>query len=140
MGVLVKLAALVACVTFYGCGHNVYMAGRTNGLTGSTVVRGGGGGGDLIIALGPRTYIGRWVYAETGGGTGLGSDTTFAGSQTATTNATFVALPAGSNGTLIASAPDGMQLRCTFNYSELSDAGSGVCQDSSGDVYDLQIH
>lgn len=102
MGKWFKLAAFAACVALSGCGHNVYMAGRTNGLTGSTVVKGGGGGGDLTITLGPRTYTGRWVYAATGGGTGFGSATTFAGSQTATTN-------------VIAAAPDGTAGRAALS-------------------------
>jgi hypothetical protein len=137
---IAKLMMLGACLALGACGHNVYLTGRSNGLQGTTVVKGGSGGGDMNITLGPRVYSGRWIYAAEGGGTSFGTATSFSGGQAATTNATFVALPTGGNGTVIASAPDGTQLRCVFNYSELSDAGSGVCQDSTGQIFDMQIH
>lgn len=135
-----KMAVLAACLALGACGHNVYLTSRSTGLQGTTVVKGGSGGGDMAITLGPRLYSGRWVYAATGGGTSFGTATSFSGGQTATATGTFVALPTGGNGTVIASAPDGTQLRCAFNYSELSDAGTGVCQDSTGQIFDMQIH
>ena len=34
---------------------------------------------------------------------------------------------------------DGTQLRCVSDWNAMSQTGIGVCQDSKGEVYDMQI-
>jgi hypothetical protein len=140
MQIVAKILSVGLCFVVCGCGHNIYLLSRTTGMQGTTNVKGGGGGGPIAITLGPRTYTGRWIYAAQGGSVGFGTATGFAGGQTATASGTFVGLPTGGNGTVLASASDGSTLRCVFNYSEWSTAGSGVCQDSHGEMFDMQIN
>jgi len=137
-----KLAAsLLLVVTLSACGHNMYFVGRTSGVKGTTrVVTAGNHSGDISIDLGGKVYTGRWVYAPGGGSIGFGTATAFSGGQTATANSTVIGLPTGGNGTVLASAPDGSELRCAFNYSEWGSTGVGVCEDSKGETYDLQIN
>lgn len=131
----IAFAMLVA-----GCAHNIYLVGRTNGVTGSAqVTTFGNHSGDITINLGNKVYTGRWVYAPGGGSIGFGTATAVGGGETATSTGTFVGLPTGGPGTVLASAPDGSSLRCVFSFSEFGRTGIGTCQDSDGQIYDLQI-
>ncbi len=76
---------------------------------------------------------------EGGGSIGLGTATTFSGTRSVTTTGMAVGLPTGGNGTFIGSSPSGATLRCSFDFSEWNLKGLGVCQDSKGETYDLQI-
>jgi hypothetical protein len=135
------LAVLLCAAALGGCTHNLYMQGRTNGLIGTAAVQtSGGGGGDIAIALGGKTYNGRWVYAAMGGSITMGSATAFSGGQTATAYGSAIGMPTGGNGSILASTADGASLHCLFDYSEWTRAGSGACQDNHGEIYDLQIH
>ncbi len=118
----------------------MYLVGRTTGAKGTArVVTAGNHSGDISIQLAGKTYTGRWVYAPGGGSIGFGTASAFSGTQSATATSTFVGLPTGGNGSVLASAPDGSTLRCAFEYSEWGSTGVGVCQDGKGEVYDLQI-
>jgi hypothetical protein len=99
----------------------------------------GRGGGPISITLGGKVFQGRWIYAESGGSVGIATSTGFSGGQTATATGTFIGLPTGGNGSVIAAAADGTTLRCAFYLSEMNLKGSGVCQDNRGETYDLQI-
>jgi len=134
----------IACITLAmllgGCTHNVYIMGA-NGTTGTAeVTTFGNHSGRITINLGGKVYTGRWVYAPGGGAIGLGTATASAGGQTATASSTYVGLPTGGPGTILASAPDGSTLRCAFSFSEWGHTGIGTCQDNSGQRYDLQIN
>lgn len=133
-----------ACITISlllgGCTHNVYIMGA-NGATGTAeVTTFGNHSGDITINLGGKVYTGRWVYAPGGGAVGIGTATAYSGGQTATATSTFVGLPTGGPGTILASAPDGSTLRCAFSFSEMGRTGIGKCQDNQGQMYDLQIN
>jgi hypothetical protein len=52
----------------------------------------------------------------------------------------MIGLPTGGDGSVLASAADGSTIRCAFQYSEWGSTGVGVCQDGSGETYDLQIN
>jgi hypothetical protein len=135
------LAALFA-VTLAGCvsSHDFYFVGRTNGVSGTASVPANGhSGGPITIALGGKTYEGQWLYMETGGSVGFGTATAVSGSQVATASGSFVGLPTGGNGSVIATASDGSTLRCQLYFSDWNLKGIGVCQDSVGQTYDLQI-
>jgi len=133
---------VLSLITLCGCvsSHDFYLVGRKNGAIGTaTVPANGRHGGPIEIALGNKTYKGRWVYMETGGGAGVGLASGYSAGRTATATSTFVGLPTGGNGTVVAAAPDGSTLRCTFDFSEWNLKGVGVCEDSAGEIYDLQI-
>lgn len=136
-----SLSAIILAISVsYGCSHTVDITARTSGVSGSTKVPGGSNSGLFSINLGQKTFTGRWVFASEGGGVTLSSGQAFSGAQTATFSGTGITLPGGGNGSVIASAPDGTGLRCQFNYSSMSETGLGICQDSLGEMYDLQIH
>lgn len=122
-------------------GHNLYFANRTTGNTGTariiTVI--GHPSGDIAIALNGKTYTGRWIYMAGGGSIGIGSATAFSGNQTTTATGTMIAAPIQGNGSIIASAPDGSTLHCSYNYSQWNASGVGICQDNKNDIFDLQI-
>jgi hypothetical protein len=52
----------------------------------------------------------------------------------------MIGLPTGGDGSILASAADGSTIRCAFQYSEWGSTGLGVCEDGSGETYDLQIN
>jgi hypothetical protein len=129
-------------ITLCGCvsSHDFYLVGRKSGVSGTaTVPADGRHGGPIEITLGNKIYRGRWVYMETGGNADVGLASGYSGGHTATATGAFLALPTGGNGTVVAAASDGSTLRCTFDFSEWNLKGIGVCQDSNGEIYDLQI-
>jgi len=135
-----SLAAVSLIALLGGCTHNLYLAGRSTPVTGGgSIVTAGNKSGDITLTLGSKTYTGRWVYVMHGGGIGVGTATAFAGGNIATVTGTATSLPTGGGGTILATAPDGSTLRCVFDYSEWGGTGVGVCQDSAGELYDLQI-
>jgi hypothetical protein len=128
--------ALCGCVS----SHSFYLVGRQTGIAGTGVVPANGHrGGPIAITLGGKEYRGQWLYVESGGSVGLAFASAHSGEQTATAGGTFVGLPTGGNGTVLASGPDGSTLRCEFYFSEWNLKGTGVCQDNKGETYDLQI-
>jgi hypothetical protein len=138
-----KFLALTAFTLLLGActtSHSFYLMGRTTGISGSGVVPANGQhGGEITITLGGKKFQGRWVYMESGGSIGIGTSTVSAGSASAAATGTFVGLPTGGNGSVMASTSDGSVLRCVFNFSEWDLRGVGVCQDNKGETYDLQI-
>lgn len=120
--------------------HNVYLVDRTTGATGTAeVTTFGNHSGGISINLDGKVYSGRWVYAPGGGTIGLGTATAFGGGGSATATSTFIGLPMGGPGSVLATAPDGSALRCSFTFSEWGRTGIGICKDSAGHIYDLQI-
>ena len=136
------VTALMFALLVSGCGHNLYMVGRTTGAVGKAriVSQPGSGGGDVALTLADKVYNGHWVYMANGGSVGFGTATAYSGTKVATANSSFVGLPTGGNGSILAAAADGSQVRCVFDYSEWNNTGVGTCQDSKGELYDLQIN
>jgi hypothetical protein len=133
---LALLGMLGGCVT----SHDFYLMDRRTGAIGSgTVPANGHRGGPITITLSGKVFQGQWVLLETGGSAEIGTASAVSGSRTATATGTFVGLPTGGNGSVIAAATDGTTLRCTFDFSEWDLKGRGVCQDNRGETYDLQI-
>jgi hypothetical protein len=136
-----RYLVLVACgFLLTGCGHTVYLVGRTTGVTAESTFRVAHASNEVSFTLGNRTYTGHWVYMEQGGSVGIGTATAYSGGQTATATGTVIGLPTGGNGSFLGSAPDGSTLRCTFTFSEWNLKGMGVCQDNRGEIYDMQIY
>ena len=135
-------AFIVLAVCLTGCGHNFYMVGRTTGAVGQARITSTPGhpGGDIALTIAGKVYNGRWVYMEGGGTVGLGTATAFPGGKSATATHSFIGLPTGGNGSVLAAAADGSQIRCVFDYSEMNNTGVGTCEDSKGELYDLQIN
>ena len=132
-------AALV--LSLGGCGHSLYIVGRTTGAKGTArIVTAGNHSGDISIDLVGKVYSGRWVYAPGGGSIGFGTAVASSGVHIATASSTMIGLPTGGDGSILASAVDGSTIRCAFQYSEWGSTGLGVCQDSDGEDYDLQIN
>jgi hypothetical protein len=133
--------AILCLAALSGCGHNLYLVGRSTGKTGhARVVAAGTSGGDITIDLGGKRYTGQWVFVRSGGSIDIGSATAFSGTHSATGFANVAALPTQGNGSIIAAADDGTRLRCIFDYNAFGQTGLGVCQDTQGEIYDLQIN
>jgi len=131
---------IAAALVLAGCGRTVYVVGRTNGVSGQTTVTPAGqSSGDITLSLGPKTYTGRWVYVSGGGSVSLATATVTSGTHSASAIGTGIGLPTSGNGSIIMSAPGGGSFHCVFDYSQWSNSGIGVCQDESGEIYDLQI-
>jgi hypothetical protein len=73
------------------------------------------------------------------GTVGIGTATGFSGGQTATATGIALGLSTTGHGTYVGSSPDGSTLRCEYSFSEMNLKGLGVCQDSKGETYDMQI-
>ncbi len=130
--------ALTAC-----SGHNLYLVGRKSGATGTARIVTTPfqtPGGDVSVVIQDKTYTGKWVYMANGGMVGIGTGTALSGTQSATATSTIVGAPLQGNGSILASAADGSRLRCVFNYNQWNNSGVGTCEDSKGEVYDLQIN
>ncbi len=133
--VLIGIAAALC-----GCAHNLTFVSRENGERGSaTVTAAGRGGGDIQIELAGKTYRGTWVYVANGGAIGFGTATAFSGVASATASGMMLSESTAGGGTILASAEDGSTLRCQFTYNQMGATGVGMCQDSLGGTYDLQI-
>lgn len=123
-----------------GCAHHLYFQGRTSGAQGTaTVVTNAGQGHAISILLNGKTYTGQWVYVPNGGSITFANAFATSGAATASAFGTGYNMPVQGNGSILASAPDGASLRCVFNYSQWNNEGTGICQDSAGETYDLQI-
>ena len=135
---LIGFIAALLC----GCERNLYLVDRKSGTTAHTTVTRGPGqfSGDLEITIEEKTYRGRWVAMAQGGTVGFSNAVAFSGLQSATAFGTFAGAPMQANGTILASAADGSQLRCEYNYNDWGHTGVGVCQNSKGKIYDLQIN
>ena len=94
----------------------------------------------MTILLANKEFKGQWILAETGGSVGIAAMTENSGTSMATATGVLVGLPTGGNGSILASASDGTNLRCLFNFSEINLKGTGTCRDNKGEMYDLQIH
>lgn len=127
------------CLT--GCAYtcDIYLTGRTSGITAHTkvVVTTGHSSGDVTLTINGKTYTGRWVYVSGSGSLNLATATVVSGSHVGSTTGMAVGLPSGGNGTMNLKAPDGSTLRCVYDYSEWSSSGVGVCQGNDGEVYDV---
>lgn len=132
--------SILLLLALTSCAHNVYLQGRATGATGYARVVGPGSGGEITIDLGGTPYKGRWVYMANGGGVGIGTAAAFSGGRSATAIGTFSALPAQGNVSIFAHSAGGAQLHCVADWNSMSGTGIGVCQDSKGEVYDLQIN
>ncbi len=137
------ITGLIATALSACSGHNLYLVGQKTGATGRArivTVPFQTPGGDISIVLKGKTYNGKWVYMANGGTVGLGTATAFSGVQSATATGTFIGAPVQGNGSFLATASDGSRLRCVFNYNQWSNSGVGTCEDSEGEIYDLQIN
>ncbi len=136
-----SLASVLAlAASLGGCAHNATFTSRLSGAVGTAkLTTFGDSSGKIAISLKGETYTGKWVYMQQGGSVIFGSSTAYSGSQTAFATGTGYAMPTQGNGSVVAIAPSGASLRCQFNYSEWSATGVGMCQDSKGDIYDMQI-
>lgn len=122
-----------------GCGHNLYLVGRSTAKTGHARIVAVGHSGDVTMEVAGTQYAGRWVYMPSGGSFGVASTTAFSGGHTASAVGNFTALPTEGNGSILAAAGDGTQLRCVFAFNAMGQTGMGECQDTAGEIYDLQI-
>jgi hypothetical protein len=134
------LAVLCTAGFLSGCAHEMKLVDRQSGAVGTaSVTTAGNHSGSISISLNGKTYLGTWVYAPTGGALGFSDATATSGTATATGYGTMAMLPTGGGGSILATAPDGSRIHCTFQYSEFGRDGLGVCQDNKGATYDLQI-
>jgi hypothetical protein len=138
-------AKLVTCVaalgSLAGCAHTLYITGRSSGAVAQSTVTTTPGqhGGELAIELKGKAYKGRWLYMTGAGSVSLATMTATNGLHSSAATETAFELPTQGNGSIILAAADESTLRCVFDYSEWSKSGIGVCQDSAGEIYDIQV-
>ena len=131
----------IAAIVLSGCaGHTVSLVGRSTGATAQNKFRIAHQNGDVSFTLGGEIYTGHWVYVEGGGSIGLGTVTSFSGIQTATTTAMIIGVPTSATGTFLGVSDSSATLRCSYSFSQWNLKGLGICQDSKGETYDLQIY
>ena len=127
-----------------GCSRtlNMHLAARSSGSHADTsiVAVAGHPSGEMVLQLNGKTYSGRWVYMSGPGSVSIGAATVFSGLRTAAATGTAIGMPMQGGGSASLSAPDGSTLRCSYDYSAISKSGVGICQDSKGEFYDLQIY
>ena len=87
---------------------------------------------------GRRNIHGSLVYVEGGSSIGIGTATTFAGAQRATTAGMVLGVSTTASGTYIGPSPSGATLRCSYEFSEMNLKGIGTCLDSKGETYDAR--
>lgn len=86
--------------------------------------------GPVEIEINGELYRGQWVSAADGSiGYGYTGSVGFGSSSMSTT----------SSGSAMLRAASGATLRCRFDYSGLSHAGFGRCDDNHGKGYDMQV-
>jgi hypothetical protein len=90
------------------------------------------GVGDLTITVGGETFRGRWSYA------GAGSAGLLYGFGGTMPVMTYSGGGSGDGGAMLKSE-SGAGLRCRFAYSTWTGAGHGLCEDTRGRKYDMQI-
>ena len=133
---------LVAVATLSACSHNLYLVGRTSGEMGTGLVQRAPGAksGNLSIALGEKSYSGRWIYVGAGGVSGFSNAYATSGTSFGTGSGTFIGGATHGVGTILASSPDGATLRCEFQFDGMGNTGLGVCYGGNNEVFDLQIN
>jgi hypothetical protein len=137
-----KRIIILTCALVLGsCSHSIYLVGQKSGATGTAeLTTFGNQSGTINISLNDKIYTGTWVYAPTGGSIMFGSATAVSSTgQSAFASGNAIAAPMGGPGSIIAKAPDGSSIRCSFTYSEWGGTGIGQCTDNVGETYDLQI-
>jgi hypothetical protein len=107
------------------------LMGRDGTIARGTATTAGMGSGPIEVTLRGEVYKGRWVH----GNVGLGATSGFAGGTAF--NAMTISSFGGSPGSALMSSDTGKTLRCQFTYGGMS--GMGLCEDSQGVLYDLQI-
>jgi hypothetical protein len=129
-----SLFCAAACAGVAGCvtSMNLTLQPRGNGDLARGVVK--HEGHQASINIDGRDYEGTWAIVQ-GGSFSLAS---LSGGGRFATGTGFSASATG-DGNIIARSSDGHSVHCVFSYSQMSESGAGVCQDSSAAVYDLQI-
>lgn len=125
-----KVFVLTACVLLSACSHKLTLHERGGPGIGTGIAN--ENDSSVQITIGGRTFSGQYVYASNS------SFGTFVGVGRGASSG-FVSSSSGGGGNIVARAPDGMGLRCQFQYSEMSGQGFGECSDDTGAIYDLQI-
>ena len=97
--------------------------------------------GDIAVSLDGVSYSGRWTYVASTGpafdpAASLGPGQSAGPGQSSNALAT---IPISASGNIVLSGATGASLRCVFDYSAGSSAGSGKCRDDKGGEYDLEI-
>lgn len=136
----ILVIAVPALLAVTGCTRTFYFVGRSSGVTATATVPAGHPSNAISVTLADETYTGRYAVVAEGGSIGFGNVFATSGIHSATATGMFTALPTQGNGTIIASAADGSTIHCVFNWSQMTATGVGVCEDSRGEVYDLQIN
>jgi hypothetical protein len=133
---LFLLCVLTGCMQ----SHNINFVEQKSGDTAhATITTAGNQSGDITITLMEKTYTGRWVWVRNGGSVGIGSAVGFSGGQSASGLGSMFGVSTEGVGNILASSPDGDRLRCQFTYNGSGQTGIGLCEDSDGRKYDVQI-
>lgn len=122
---------LALCFAIAGCSYQLQLQQRGGPAIGTGVATDSDNA--VTINIGSRKFVGQYAYASDA------SFGTFVGTAKGKTATGFVSTSSGGGGNIIARSPDGIGLRCQFQYSEMSNQGFGECSDDTGATYDLQI-
>ncbi len=130
---------LLAAFLLSGCAAKLTFIDRQDGQmyrgsTGTTA----GSSGEATVVIESETYTGEWIYTS-GGSYAIGTMLASSGRATATGTLTGLTMDARGNGMMHLRNPAGKFIRCVFDYSSMSETGTGSCQRNDGRVYDLTI-
>ncbi|MDH5212573.1 MAG: hypothetical protein OEW96_12965 [Betaproteobacteria bacterium] len=138
---MTRLPALALATLLAGCTttYELTLMPRDSGqlyygeATGQT-----GGEMRLRVTLGERTYEGTWVVSDPGPRTGFVVGGVFGSRRSGVGTSVVIDDPLGTEAKALLRSADGRGLRCDFK-GVTGAAGSGICQDDQGLVYDVQL-
>jgi hypothetical protein len=127
-----------------GCAANLQFVDHKTGVTytgetGSTAAD----SGTLHATIQGEKYSGTWIYAPYGGSYSLiTSQATAYGAKSMSSafgTSTGISMSASGHGLVIMHGNKGDFIRCVFDFSSLSNTGTGECKRNDGAFFDLMI-
>lgn len=135
------VAALACALALAACGPNATVLNRTTGITGTGDITGGRlrNSGEMTLELPFETFTGSWVAVREGANQSLELLDAYARGSVLRGTARLLSETEAGFGTAILTSDRGRSMRCEFRYAGLNITAIGVCQTTSGEIYDLQL-
>lgn len=100
--------------------------------------------GPFQATIEDKIYQGTWVYTIGGGSysQGSGSTGTYSGGVygSASTRTSAVSVPTQGSGVVNLNDGVGGFLKCNFDFSSITETGTGQCKRNDGRIFDLIVH
>ena len=133
------LPALAALLCGCSTSYSLTLMPRTSGQIYYGEASGHTGGEmQVSVVIGERTYRGDWVVADSAPTTGFVVGGVFGSRRSGIGTSVVIDNSPGTEAKALLRSDDGRGLRCDFK-GVTGAAGSGVCTDDQGLVYDVQL-